>query len=116
VFVMYPATDLTAFPNPDRRKGLIPSLLGGSVTEKHALAFEASPVNHVRANAPPFLILHGDHDDLVPIEQSKELDRRLRAAGVESKLVVKAGAGHGFGLTERQLDEVATFFRAHFQD
>ena len=116
VFVMYPATDLTAFPNPDHRRGLIPLLLGGSVTEKHALALDASPVNHVRANSPPFLILHGDSDRLVPIEQSKELDRRLRAAGVESKLVVKAGAGHGFGLTEGQLDQVATFFRAHFQD
>ncbi len=116
VFAMYPPTDLTAFANPGRPKGLIPSLLGGSVTAKHDLAVDASPVSHVGPNAPPFLILHGDRDRLVPIEQSKELDRKLHAAGVESKLVVKSGAGHGFGLTERQVDEVAAFFHAHLEE
>ncbi len=114
VFAMYPATDLAAFKNQGRRHGYIPSLLGGSVLEKRALAEEASPVNHIRANTPPFLILHGDRDGLVPIAQSIELEKKLRAAGVEVKLEVQPGKGHGFGLTDAQLDEVAAFFREHY--
>lgn len=116
VFLMYPPTDLPAFPNRDHRKGLIPLLLGGSVNEKRRLAEEASPVNHVGPGAPPFLIFHGDKDTLVPISQSKELDAKLRAAGIESKLVVEPGKGHGFGLTKEQLNQVAAFFRAHLHD
>jgi acetyl esterase/lipase len=39
----------------------------------------ASPVTYVSSHAPPFLILHGDHDDLVPLQQSRELYQKLKA-------------------------------------
>lgn len=113
VCVMYPATDLTGFPNQDRRDGYIPELLGGSINEKRALALSGSPVKFVTSHSPPFLFFHGDRDKLVPIEQSKKLDSRLHEAGVESHLVVVSGKGHGFDLTDAQLDQVATFYREH---
>jgi len=49
----------------------------------------------VSADDPPFLILHGDQDDQVPLDQSQRLDAALKAAGVASTLVVLPGAGHG---------------------
>jgi len=56
----------------------------------------ASPVNHVTKEAPPFLILHGDHDSVVPLEQSQVLYERLTEHGVRAELVVVRGGGHGF--------------------
>lgn len=113
VCVMYPATNLTGFQNQDRHRGYLPELLGGSVNEKRALAESGSPVRFVTRKAPPFLFFHGDHDALVPVAQSEDLDRRLRAAGVESHLIVLRGQAHGFPLDDEQLQRVAAFFRQH---
>lgn len=113
VCAIYPATDLTGFPNKDRPSGFIPDLLGGSVNQKHDLAVEGSPVTHVTPASPPFFMIHGDKDTLVPIAQSHELDRKLRAAGVSSRLEVVHGAGHGFSLTPAQIQEVSRFFKDH---
>ncbi len=56
----------------------------------------ASPVTYVSADDPPFLILHGEEDELVPLEQSQILLARLQAAGVPAELVVVTNAAHGF--------------------
>jgi acetyl esterase/lipase len=56
----------------------------------------ASPVNHVTEHAPPFLILHGDNDSLVPLEQSQALYERLTEHGIRAELVIVRGGGHGF--------------------
>ncbi len=71
-------------------------LLGGSVEENEALARLASPIYHVDADDPPFLIMHGGDDPTVPIAQSIAFAEALRAAGVDSTLIVIDGAGHGF--------------------
>jgi acetyl esterase/lipase len=113
VCLLYPATDLTGFANQDAKHGYLPDFLGGSVNQKRAEAIEGSPVNHVRRNAPPFLIFHGDKDTLVPIAQSEELNDKLHAAGVESHLVVVQGKAHGFALTDAQQEQVGTFFLKH---
>jgi acetyl esterase/lipase len=60
-----------------------------------------SPVHYVSKDNPPFLILHGDRDTLVPFAQSVELADRLTKAGVTVTLQKLPGAGHGgqaFGL------------------
>lgn len=54
-----------------------------------------SPVHYVSKDCPPFLILHGDHDALVPYAQSVELKGLLEQAGVEVTLQRLPGAGHG---------------------
>ncbi len=56
----------------------------------------ASPVTYATPDDPPFLILHGEKDTLVPIEQSEELLAVLQAAGVQAELVPVSNAGHGF--------------------
>jgi len=73
---------------------------GGGETVRRAFGdFDlalASPVTYASADDPPLLILHGEEDALVPIEQSEELLAKLQAAGVQAELVPVANAGHGF--------------------
>jgi acetyl esterase/lipase len=54
----------------------------------------ASPVTYVSSDDPPFLIIHGDMDPIVPLAQSEELTRALESAGVPVSLVVVKGGGH----------------------
>jgi acetyl esterase/lipase len=75
-------------------------------TRLRQIAREISPVSHVSPDDPPTLIVHGDADTLVPLQQSEEFASKLKEAGVETKLVVKQGAGHGW-LTI--IGDVATF-------
>ncbi|MEX0678486.1 MAG: alpha/beta hydrolase [Pirellulales bacterium] len=56
---------------------------------------EMSPIYHVSQDDPPTLILHGDADTLVPLQQSKIIVEKLKEAGVPVELIVKKGAGHG---------------------
>lgn len=113
VCLLYPATDLTGFENQNAKHGYLPDFLGGSVNEKRAEAIRGSPIRIVNANAPPFLIFHGDKDTLVPIAQSQKLNAKLHAVGVESDLIVVPGKGHGFSLTVDQQREVGNFFLKH---
>ena len=59
------------------------------------LYWEASPVNYVSADDPPFLLIHGDADRIVPYQQSEIMEAALRKAGVPVKLVRVPGGGHG---------------------
>ncbi len=116
VMVMYPPTDLLALGQRYERypgTSLVEQFLGGPLQQTRALAIAASPVTHVTPGAPPFLILHGDKDWLVPPEQSVALHRRLRAEGVESTLEIVPGKDHAFSLTDSQLREAARFFHKH---
>ncbi|HMN60778.1 MAG TPA: prolyl oligopeptidase family serine peptidase, partial [Anaerolinea sp.] len=55
----------------------------------------ASPVTHVHASAPPFLIVHGDADPAVPVEQANLLYEALIRAGAPAELLTLHNAGHG---------------------
>ncbi len=57
---------------------------------------ESSPINYVSAEAPPTLLLHGDADTLIPLEQATLLHEKLDAMGIRNDLVVYPGAGHGW--------------------
>jgi len=70
-------------------------LIGGPVQENKEKARKASPLTYVSKDSAPFLIMHGDEDNVVPLGQSKVLAEALKKAGVEVKLVVVEGNGHG---------------------
>jgi acetyl esterase/lipase len=92
-------------------------LLGGPVQERKELARRANPSTYIDKDDPPFLIFHGDHDDLVPVQQSRMLDKALKAAGVESTLVVVSGGGHGPGIgTPENLKKIEKFFDRHLKE
>ena len=93
----------------------VSKLLGGHQTEIPDLAAFASPVGHVHASAPPFLIVHGDADSVVPISQSELLDESLQSAGVKSELIRVQGAGHDYTdlLTTDVMDRISQFFKTN---
>ena len=70
------------------------SLIGTQLNDR-AKADAVSPVHYVSKDNPPFLILHGTHDTLVPYAQSVELEATLKAQGVEAWLQTIPGGGHG---------------------
>lgn len=74
-----------------------------------------SPITHASGDDPPVLIVHGDADNVVPIEHAERLDEKLDAAGADSELVVIEGAGHGVaGAGGAALEkQVTAFFREH---
>jgi acetyl esterase/lipase len=69
-------------------------LMGGPVQEKKDLARTANPLTYIDKNDPPFLIMHGDKDQLVPHEQSVILAKALIDAGVEVTMKTLPGAAH----------------------
>jgi acetyl esterase/lipase len=73
------------------------------------------PINHVSKDDPPTLIIHGDADKLVPIQQAEILIKKLQDAGVEAKLVTKPGAGHGWANMQPDLVTIADWFDAHLR-
>jgi acetyl esterase/lipase len=88
-------THLTTLgPEHDRPSSPASQLIGGPLPEFREAAQAASPLAHVSAGAPPCLIVHGERDELVPLGQSLKFDAALRAAGVESTLVVLEGGRH----------------------
>ncbi len=89
-------TDFTLQSWRDRYEGrLMLSVLGAKFAERPDLYERASPAHYVRPGAPPFLFFHGTADEIVPIEHSRLLTSRLRAAGVPARLVEMSGLGHG---------------------
>ena len=57
---------------------------------------QASPITHVTPDDPPFLLIHGDLDELVPYEQSQLMYDRLVQTNVPAQLVIVNNASHSF--------------------
>ncbi len=70
-------------------------LIGGPIQENKDKVARANPITYVSADDPPFLILHGERDPLVPAGQSELLFAALRRAGVPVIFHKIVGAGHG---------------------
>lgn len=70
-------------------------LIGGALPENKDKARAASPITYVSRDDPPFLILHGTEDPLVPLNQSERLAEALEAAGVPCYFARVVGGGHG---------------------
>ncbi len=96
-------TDFTLMGQQSGPRSMIPHdapnspearLLGGTVQEKRDLARTANPLTYIDKNDPPFLIMHGDNDQLVPLGQSIILAKALIDAGVEVTMKTIPGAGH----------------------
>jgi dipeptidyl aminopeptidase/acylaminoacyl peptidase len=69
-------------------------LIGGPIDGNETAVQAASPIAYVSKDTPPFLILHGTDDPLVPISQSELLFAALQKAGVPSDFCRLKGAGH----------------------
>ena len=76
----------------------------GAASPTDPILAAASPVSYITPDDPPFLILHGDMDPVVPYTQSQILHNRLLAAGVPSSLVIVHNGGHGFNAIGGPID------------
>ena len=98
---MYGASNLTtilAQSTPhglSMRKPALDLLLGGQPEAVPELARLASPVFHVDPSDPPLLLLHGDQDPQMPVNQALELQGAYEKAGRPVQFVVMHGSGHG---------------------
>ena len=73
-----------------------------------ALAFAASPITHVEPTDPPFIVLHGRQDTVVPFRQGERMRDALLAAGVSTQFVVNDTGGHATWPTGN--DAIVAFF------
>jgi acetyl esterase/lipase len=71
---------------------------------------DISPVYHVTRGSAPTLLIHGDRDELVPLQQSETLAARLREVGVPVRLEVRKGAGHGWLTLPADIPLLADWF------
>lgn len=67
----------------------------GSMSNRQELARQVSPLNYVRAGAPPVITIHGDQDNIVPYNHAVQLHAALDKAGVPNQLVTIRGGKHG---------------------
>ena len=76
---------------------------------------QISPIYHVTPDDPPTLIIHGDADKLVPIQQAETIIAKLKEANVSAELVVKPGAGHGWADMAKDFPTLADWFDKHLK-
>jgi acetyl esterase/lipase len=79
------------------------------------IARDHSPATHVTPDDAPSLLIHGDADTLVPIQQSQTLVEKFKGAGVDAKLVVRPGAGHGWPTIIGDMKLIADWFDDHLK-
>jgi dipeptidyl aminopeptidase/acylaminoacyl peptidase len=82
---------------------------------------EASPITHVTEDDPPFLLIHGDRDEVVPVEQSQLMYERLLQVNVPAQLVIVKNARHSMTAPDRsatptlgEIDQIIQEFLAQY--
>lgn len=71
---------------------------------------DVSPISFVSKDDPPIMQVHGDNDDIVPIQHASQLHEKLEAIGVTSELVVIPGGNHGVAGAGDEVSKRATAF------
>jgi acetyl esterase/lipase len=88
-------------------------LVGGAIQQNQDKVARANPITYVTKDAPPFLIVHGSADPLVPHHQSELLEAALKQKSVAVTLYTVEGGGHG-GFTDPKVAELTGEFLARF--
>lgn len=105
-------------PSRANKEGsVVYKLLGGGADQKVELAKLASAAFHVTQDDPPFLVLHGDKDNTVLLDQSQRIEEVYREAGLPLELIIIPGAGHGGNVfySEKYRQPVEAFLKKHLQ-
>lgn len=93
---------------------MVVRLFGGPLQQHKEEAVAASPVTYITGKEPPFLIMHGKQDDVVPLQQATELTERLKAKNDPVQLMIVPDAGHHL-LTDRTEQVVREFLKRNFK-
>jgi acetyl esterase/lipase len=117
VIDFYGPAELILFPGSNDEKSPEALLIGAAPLNRPDLAKAASPVTYVDKNDPPFLIIHGEKDELVSPNQSRLLSAWLSVAGVQNELIIVKDAPH-FGAmfdSDEVRYKVMNFLRTHLK-
>jgi acetyl esterase/lipase len=93
-----------------RRLALSPGTNTESADELMQKVTQISPARLVEPTAPPFLLIHGDADPLVPLQQSQGMLAALKKEGVPAELIVKPGGGHPWPTLHEEVAVIANWF------
>ena len=112
----YGPSELILFPGYDENSPEA-LLIGAAPLERPDLAKAASPVTYVDKNDPPFLIIHGEKDELVSTKHSQLLSSWLSVTGVQNELIIVKDAPH-FGVmfdSDELRNKVMNFLKEHLK-
>ncbi|CAN5525945.1 hypothetical protein BH10PLA1_BH10PLA1_19610 [soil metagenome] len=113
VACFYPPTDLANFGEPG--KVWVPYRLADETASDAELAKTYSPVTYFTPAMPPTLLIHGDADVQVPIQQSKTAIERLTALGVKNRFETRLGKAHGWPGIAQDNELCAEWFDTHLR-
>jgi acetyl esterase/lipase len=93
------------------RRLTFPQGLGNATADElNQTVSKICPARCVTAAAPPFLIIHGDADPIVPLQQSEVMTAALKKAGVPVQFIVKKAGGHPWLTIHEEVQVVADWF------
>lgn len=102
VVAWFPPTDMVNWSKPNGYKtieAIRPKLFAemfGDVTDIETKLKGVSPIYFVSSDDPPLLLIHGDKDFTVPLQQSEVLRDKYQEASLPVQLVVHPGGGHSY--------------------
>jgi len=116
-------TDFTVYIDQHRKNGLgnsdslffLDMLFGGPLADEPDLVQMANPIRYIDPSDPPFLIIHGDKDPVVPFQQSAMLAAALAKAGVPVTFLRIPDGDHGRDpryASEELMEEIIQFLDA----
>jgi len=114
--IFFPPTDFLDWDGKLADMKLLGELLflggtnGHSDAEIKERALQISPARLVKPPVIPFLLIHGDADPLVPLQQSQKMVAALKAAGGSPELIVKKGGGHPWMTLPEEVKIMADWF------
>jgi acetyl esterase/lipase len=112
---LYKGYDDPPSPDPINTKAVLETFLGGSPKQLPALYKSASPINYVRPNLPPTLLIYGDHDHLVKPVFGEQLYEDLRATGNKAIFIHIPWAEHAFDAVFQGIsNQIALYYTERF--
>lgn len=95
---------LTSFTQMELLKGskfekaeIFVPILGGLAKDLPEAAKKLSPVEYIKADMPPVLLIHGEKDNVLPLNQSEHFLKKSKPVTQNVTLLTVKGAGHSLG-------------------
>lgn len=95
------------------------NLIGGKPEEHIEKVKAANPINHITNQAPPFLLIHGNKDMVVPYSQSMILFDALITKGLKAEIIIAENQDHGLDFeadNKKLVVKIVKFFRKYLRE